>query len=236
VRSTSVSLAKESTAVSGASSSAKPVVKDAVSPTISGIGVTKIGTNSATIEWKTDEDATSLVQYGVNGNYGLTAQKSGKTKNHSVELDSKKLEAGVTYSYRVKSADEYGNEATSSNRTFTTNSKNPPSPTPAASEAPATTVSAEVKQSNNSQYYIIGGALFIVFALILFFLKKGHTPHSDAGDNTGTAYYKSPEAKASNLAPAVHHEPPRPDTKTQPKHEGVKQETQFKAYNAEDKK
>ena len=91
---------------------------DVAPPDLSNIRVTKLGPNSATIEWQTDEPATSLVELGRDAKYGRRAESGTPTKTHALRVDG--LEAGVTYHYRVGSTDHAGNQAQSGDYTFRT--------------------------------------------------------------------------------------------------------------------
>lgn len=92
---------------------------DTQAPVPSGIGAGNITTNSATISWNTNEGATSAVDYGLSTSYGNTSSQSTLfLTSHSRILTG--LSVNTTYNYRVRSEDAAGNEATSLNRTFTT--------------------------------------------------------------------------------------------------------------------
>ena len=94
---------------------------DTEGPVISDIGVTKITTSTATITWKSNEAATSYVEYGTDTNYGRMTGNSDLTTDHTVILDS--LLSETTYHIKVKSSDEYDNETVSSDKTFMTKSQ-----------------------------------------------------------------------------------------------------------------
>ena len=85
---------------------------DTTNPVISGVDAFAIPDSSATISWKTDENATSQVEYGTTDAYGSTTPLDEKlTQNHSVALSG--LQPDTTYHFIVKSRDSSGNEATS---------------------------------------------------------------------------------------------------------------------------
>ena len=81
------------------------------------ISVVSSGTplyNTATITWTTDENASSLVDFGTDTNYGTTQGNSAdSTTSHSVVLTG--LASDTTYYYRVKSMDVSGNTAINDN-------------------------------------------------------------------------------------------------------------------------
>jgi hypothetical protein len=78
-----------------------------------------VSTSAATIRWTTDVPSTSQVEYGITSSYGNTTDLDTElVTSHSVSLSG--LESGTTYRFRVKSADEAGNKAVSSEDNFTT--------------------------------------------------------------------------------------------------------------------
>jgi len=97
-----------------------PPPPDTTAPKISDVKVTGTAFKGATIEWKTDEAASSTVEYGLNTKYGLSAEGAGATKDHKVAFSSELLIPGVTYHFRVKSADATGNVGTGGDDTFKT--------------------------------------------------------------------------------------------------------------------
>jgi len=97
---------------------------DTTAPTISGITVAESESGTATISWSSDEAAFGQVEYGAKtGSYtSATALETQATKSHTASLSG--LTADTTYYYRVKSKDETGNLAHSSEATFTTKEEN----------------------------------------------------------------------------------------------------------------
>lgn len=93
---------------------------DTTPPMISGVEVSATTDTKATIEWSTDEEATSQVEYGTTADYGSTTTLDEElTTSHSATLTE--LEADTTYHFRMKSKDASGNEATSdTDQTFET--------------------------------------------------------------------------------------------------------------------
>jgi hypothetical protein len=88
-------------------------------PAISAVAASNITGARATITWTTDRASDSQVQYGTTESYGSTTPlQSSRVTRHTVNL------AGLTprtlYHYRVRSKDEYGNQAVSGDFTFTT--------------------------------------------------------------------------------------------------------------------
>jgi hypothetical protein len=81
-------------------------------PVISGVSATANGDGTATVTWQTDEPADSRVDYGTSaGSLGQSASESALVTSHSVELTG--LAPNTTYHFRVTSADDAANEATS---------------------------------------------------------------------------------------------------------------------------
>ncbi len=92
---------------------------DCTAPVISGILVSAITGTSATINWTTDEPATSGVEYGVTPMTTPGSTTDGTlVKSHSVILTG--LTEGASYSFLVKSSDAVGNHSASSVATFST--------------------------------------------------------------------------------------------------------------------
>lgn len=106
---------------------------DTGAPTISGVQAANVAGTTATINWTTNEDSDTQVEYGTTTAYGnTTVLNTTLTTTHSQNLTG--LTPNTEYHYRVKSKDASGNLATSGDYTFTT---------PAVdSQAPAVTITA----------------------------------------------------------------------------------------------
>lgn len=92
---------------------------DITPPVISGVDISHITESSTTINWATDEPATSQVKYGTSDAYGSTTLLDDSlTTSHSVTLTQ--LKPKTTYHFRIRAVDEAGNEALSEDYTFTT--------------------------------------------------------------------------------------------------------------------
>jgi hypothetical protein len=89
----------------------------AYAPLIYDVDVKSVTVNSATIIWKTDKAADSVVEYGTTASYGASESSSSTTEDHSIALSG--LAAGTTYHFRVKSTDG-GLTQTSVDYSFTT--------------------------------------------------------------------------------------------------------------------
>lgn len=92
--------------------------KDTAAPVISEISPSAVTPLSITINWKTNENADSVVEFGLDTNYGLSTSSSTQTVNHVVPLNSTFLTPQTTFHYRVKSTDSAGNVATSPDQSF----------------------------------------------------------------------------------------------------------------------
>lgn len=84
---------------------------DTTSPQISNVKIETASDKSLTITWNTDENADSLVNYGLQPDLGISRIPVADRKNHSITLDN--LEPGRTYYFRVISADANGNQGIS---------------------------------------------------------------------------------------------------------------------------
>lgn len=84
---------------------------DTSSPEISSVEIKEVTENSVTINWKTDENADSLVNYGLQPDLGIVRIPVPDRTVHSITLEN--LEAGRVYYFRVISADENGNQGIS---------------------------------------------------------------------------------------------------------------------------
>lgn len=94
---------------------------DTTPPTISNIVVTKLTTAEATITWATDENASSIVEFGLSTDYGASQEGEGNTTSHTVTISG--LQESTTYNFIVKSTDAAGNQAVSEVQTLETKTK-----------------------------------------------------------------------------------------------------------------
>ncbi|MCL5411650.1 MAG: lamin tail domain-containing protein [Patescibacteria group bacterium] len=95
------------------------LVVDRTAPVISNISVISISTNSASINWKTNEPSTSQVGYGVTSAYGLsTVRDTTLTVSHTVSVFG--LNPSTAYHFQMRSKDQAENGAVSGDNTFTT--------------------------------------------------------------------------------------------------------------------
>jgi hypothetical protein len=84
------------------------------------VKVTDLTKNSATISWNTSTDATSKVEYGEDSEDAQTLSEEDQDlkKVHSLKLTG--LSPGTRYYFKIISADEAGNTATSGGQSFET--------------------------------------------------------------------------------------------------------------------
>jgi len=94
--------------------------QDTTAPKVSEVKVTEITINSATITWKTDEPSNSVVNYGFNNQYGITAQDNNMVTEHKVTLNPAVLGPVTKVHFQVKSTDGAGNIGQSEDESFTT--------------------------------------------------------------------------------------------------------------------
>lgn len=95
---------------------------DATAPVISEIKVDTSNHETVSITWKTNENAISIVNYGIDNvdDHSAINQASiqSQTTSHAVLLTG--VQPDATYNYKVISIDRYGNIATSAAGTFST--------------------------------------------------------------------------------------------------------------------
>lgn len=91
---------------------------DSQGPVISDIAVSGITSSSAKVTWKTEEEATSFVDYGETVSYGKVFGSEGLSTSHTVTITG--LAFDTTYHFRVRSKDMSDNESSSSDQTFQT--------------------------------------------------------------------------------------------------------------------
>lgn len=93
-------------------------VADLAAPVVSSVQVTSITSNSAKVQWLTNEGSSSQVGYGIAGPTSLTANSATAVTFHSIDVSG--LQPYRFYQYNVKSTDSCGNAITSGTRTFRT--------------------------------------------------------------------------------------------------------------------
>lgn len=93
-------------------------VGDGAPPEISNVQVEQVDDTTLKITWETDEDADSLVNFGLQPNYGIERVPVADKTVHEITLDD--LEPGRLYYFRVVSSDEDGNQGISADYRITT--------------------------------------------------------------------------------------------------------------------
>lgn len=95
------------------------LVPDGAPPVISGVGTSNLQATSVVINWTTDENSTTQVEYGISQSYGnITPENTKLVTNHSIMLYP--LTPNTQYYFRVISRDATGATAVSGQYTFTT--------------------------------------------------------------------------------------------------------------------
>lgn len=84
---------------------------DTDAPDISNVQIGTVTDDSVTITWQTNEESDSLINYGLQEDYGIVRDPMVDKTQHSITLDD--LDPGRVYYFRVVSADEEGNQGIS---------------------------------------------------------------------------------------------------------------------------
>lgn len=92
--------------------------QDIIPPKVTDIEILDTKATSSLITWKTDELADSLINYGLDKNYGISRDPHFDKKSHQILLED--LMPNTTYFFRITSSDSSGNQGISSDFTFTT--------------------------------------------------------------------------------------------------------------------
>lgn len=91
---------------------------DTEAPVISNILVSEVLDSSVIISWTTDENADSLIQYGVTDSLGSEKSAATLTTSHSMTLTG--LSSNTTYYYNILSSDADSNQSESGENSFVT--------------------------------------------------------------------------------------------------------------------
>ena len=86
--------------------------------------IAKVTATEATITWKTDTPATSVVVYGKTNTYTDKMESKNYVTEHKLDLTG--LEAGTGYYYRIEATDNLGQKSVSQDYSFTTDKPAPP--------------------------------------------------------------------------------------------------------------
>ncbi|MFA5013234.1 MAG: FG-GAP-like repeat-containing protein [Candidatus Paceibacterota bacterium] len=133
----------------GDKDASKPVgydgsVQDSVSPEVSAVSAVNVTETGVTINWATNEDADSVVEYGsssvVSGSEGAPEVQSNGDLDQSHSINLSGLQPDTTYYYKVKSTDAAGNVGESQEYSFKTSAlqvaETPPDENPPAENHP----------------------------------------------------------------------------------------------------
>ncbi len=117
---------------------------DVASPVISNVTNDTIGTSTATIWWETNEDSTTIFDYGLTTSYGSSSTTDDGTLYGTFyttfhEISLRGLSPGTTYHYRLTDVDYTGNSRVSGDYTFLTSVATSTVVTSAASAVSAST-------------------------------------------------------------------------------------------------
>ncbi len=114
---------------------------DQDAPQISGVQVSNVTETGVTVTWETDENADSLVNYGLQPDYGILRKPIAERTTHTMTLED--LEPGRVYYFRVVSADADGNQGISADYRVQTTG------TPSESSSQSQSQSESTTQSQN---------------------------------------------------------------------------------------
>lgn len=139
---------------------------DTTAPVLSAIAPSRITSSAATLTWRTDEPATSEIEYGRTSDYGsTTVLTTPRGTSHSLYLYG--LTAETLYHYRILAKDIAENSAASSDQTFTT-TESPVTPTvtlqnnlfnPTRNEKMVIEVESAQTDPVHARVYNLGGTL-----------------------------------------------------------------------------
>ncbi len=98
--------------------SAATIEDDVIAPSITNVQISQITATSSIVTWTTDELADSLINFGLDKNYGILREPRADKIEHNLLLED--LRPGSTYYFRITSSDVDGNQGISSDFYFTT--------------------------------------------------------------------------------------------------------------------
>lgn len=96
----------------------RTLAPDYAAPIINNVSIVELRVDGAKIMWKTDEDASSVIYYGLNANVGNKIEKNESVKEHLASLDN--LIDKTPYYYKVVSCDSNDNCAETAVANFIT--------------------------------------------------------------------------------------------------------------------
>lgn len=95
-------------------------------PEITDISVLQLNASSTVITWHTDEASDSMINYGLDKDYGVLRSAYLTSTSHQITVSN--LMPGYTYFYRVISSDAAGNQAISADYSFSVTGTKPKAP------------------------------------------------------------------------------------------------------------
>jgi len=122
---------------------------DVTPPAITNVQIVEVSEDSVTVTWETDEEADSLVNYGLQEDYGIVRIPDVDKTQHSVTLDG--LDPGRTYHFRVVSSDDEGNQGISADYKILTDGSPQVGAEAGEGEATQTETSQTVQTESQSQ-------------------------------------------------------------------------------------
>ena len=152
-----------STPTPSATPTPTPTLGDTTLPVISNVLVSNIRETSASISWTTNENATSLVEYGTSSGVLTLTQVATTVASGSIGYSNKtglrNLSTSTSYYFRVKSIDSSGNTSYSTVSSFTPIPTSVPTPTPITAPITVTqpTSGRVLGNLNISFYYTSSG-------------------------------------------------------------------------------
>src|SRR3989339_585631 len=93
-------------------------VSDEVPPEILNVNIKDILATSSVITWETNEMADSLINFGLDKDYGIVRDPRSDKMYHKIILED--LMPNMTYYFRITSSDSEGNQGISSDYSFVT--------------------------------------------------------------------------------------------------------------------
>jgi len=85
--------------------------QDTAAPNIENVQVVNNSNTSITVTWQTDKQADSLINYGLQEDYGIIRIPGTNKTQHSITIED--MEPGRLYYFRVLSSDQIGNQGIS---------------------------------------------------------------------------------------------------------------------------
>ncbi len=120
---------------------------DQDAPEITNVQISGVTEEAVTITWDTDENADSLVNYGLQPDYGILRIPVADKQAHTMTLTD--LDPGRVYYFRVVSADEEGNQGISAD--YRVQTSGTPSESESQSQSESTTESTTQSQTETVQ-------------------------------------------------------------------------------------